>query len=239
VKQFLRRDGVQRFLAALIALYTRLVFATTRWTRVNAEYFTEPGNAGKPFLVAFWHGRLVMLQNFWTFGMQLYLLGSSHRDGMLMLRMLTHFGIYSIIGSSTRGGTKALREMVTKIREGHSIGLAPDGPRGPRMHAAPGIVAAAKLAGVPIVPIAYSVSHGRNMNSWDRFLFPLPFGRGAFVCAPPIVVPAHADAAALEAARQTLEDSLNAITAEADRICGRNPVVAAPLDAGGLAEKRA
>ncbi len=132
--------------------------------------------------------------------------------------------------------------MMRVIETGHAVCIAPDGPRGPRMHASPGIIALARLSGAPIMPVAFSVSRGRILESWDRFLLAYPFGRGVFVGAEPIHVPQDADAAALEAARQRLEDVLNAITAEADRRCGRTPVEPAPLEpaeAARLAESEA
>jgi lysophospholipid acyltransferase (LPLAT)-like uncharacterized protein len=235
VKQFLRRDGVQRVLAALIASYAWTTFRLTRWTMVNAQHFQNHGAAGKPFIVCFWHGRMMLMPNFWHWPMRLYALGSPHRDGQLTLRTLQNFGVQPISGSSTRGGARALREMMRRIEEGHSIVLSPDGPRGPRMRASAGIIALAKLAGVPIVPIALSVTRGKVLGTWDRFLVAYPFGRGVFVGGDPITVPADADAATLEAARQKLETMLNDITAEADRRCGRVPVQPAPAEAGEAA----
>ena len=52
----------------------------------------------------------------------------------------------------------------------------------------------------------------------------LPFGRGAYVWGPPLYVPADADEAAQEDARLTLEERLNALTAEADRMVGAEPI---------------
>jgi lysophospholipid acyltransferase (LPLAT)-like uncharacterized protein len=166
--------------------------------------------------------------------MPISLLGSPHRDGRLILRTVQHFGVRSIVGSSTRGGSKALREMVETVENGGAITLAPDGPRGPRMRASPGVIALAKLTGVPIFPATFSTTSGKVLSTWDRFLLALPFGRGVLICGEPITVPPDADAAALEAARLILETRLNEITAEADRVCGRPPVEPAPLPAGAM-----
>ncbi len=94
----------------------------------------------------------------------------------------------------------------------------------------------ARLARVPILTASYSASRRRVLQSWDRFIVPLPFARGVFVWGEPVTVPADADDAALEAARQALEDRLNAITGEADRRCGWPAIEPAALpDAEGAA----
>jgi lysophospholipid acyltransferase (LPLAT)-like uncharacterized protein len=241
VKRFLRSEGMQRVLAALIAAYSWVVYRLTRWTRVNTQHFETYGREGKPFIVCFWHGRMILLPNVWQFRMQLYLLGSHHRDARLIGRALGHFGVLPIIGSSSRGGAQAFREMARRLREKSSVCITPDGPRGPRMHVGPGIVTLAKLAGAPIIPIAFSVTRGKVLDTWDRFLFAYPFGRGVFIGGEPIFVARDADERAMEAARLRLETMLNDITAEADRRCGRTPIEPAPDDGETrrLAETRA
>ena len=228
MKRVLNSDVLQRALAWLIACYIRLVFRLTRWTFVNEAEMRRRGEAGEPFIVCFWHGRISQMPIFWSFRMPLYVLGSRHRDGRLILRVSAHFGVRSIVGSSSRGGSQALREMVQVLRGSGSVGLVPDGPRGPRMRASPGIITLAKLTGVPIFPVAFSTTSGRFLATWDRFLLAWPFGRGLFICGEPVSVAADADAAALEAARAALEERLNDITAEADRRCGQPPVAPAP-----------
>ena len=58
------------------------------------------------------------------------------------------------------------------------MAITPDGPRGPAMTVSIGIVNAARLAQVPIVPITYATSRRRMFPSWDHFHLALPFGRG-------------------------------------------------------------
>lgn len=122
--------------------------------------------------------------------------------------------------------------------------MAPDGPRGPRMRSAPGPIVTADLvarnldserpagatsAKAVLLPIAYATTRRKMLNTWDRFLLPLPFGRGAFVVGPAIEIPAGLDPGEREAMRLRLEEALNAVTAEADRLTGHPPVEPAPL----------
>ncbi len=105
------------------------------------------------------------------------------------------------------------------------------------MRASNGIVTLARMAGVPIIPGTFGVSRRLLLASWDRFCVPLPFCRGVFIWGEPIRVARDADEAALELARRQVEDALNQITWEADRLCGHDRVepAAAPEDAAAAA----
>ena len=103
------------------------------------------------------------------------------------------------------------------------------------MRASIGIAQVARLAGVPVIPAAFSCKPRRLMASWDRFAFAYPFGRGAFVWGEPITVDPKADDEALDAARRAIEAKLNEVTDQADRLCGVAPV--APDDEAWTGEK--
>ena len=92
------------------------------------------------------------------------------------------------------------------------------------MRASAGVVSAAKLAGVPILPCAYAVRRRHVLRSWDRFVLALPFTRGVFLWGEPIEVSRTGDERALEASRRLVEDRLNALTREADLLCGATPI---------------
>jgi len=228
LKRVLRSEAVRRLFCWLAAQYIRLVHLSGRWTAVNGDVPKRYWDVGKPFILAFWHGRLLMMPYCWDRRRAIHMLISQHRDGQLIARTVGHFGIRTAAGSSTRGGAQALRTMVKALAQGDCVGVTPDGPRGPRMRASDGIVGVARLAGVPIVPAAYGTTLGRFLDTWDRFLVAWPFGRCIVVWGEPIVVDRDAGPGAAEAARQRIEDGLNAVTAEADRLCGRTPVEPAP-----------
>ena len=227
----LRSERVRRLLCALIALYIRLVYRTGRWQVSGGERPAALWDEGRPFILAFWHGRLLMAPMGWRGGASMNMLISGHSDGRIIADAIAHFGLGTITGSKSKGGTGALRAMLRALGSGQNIGVTPDGPRGPAMRASPGIIAAARLARAPILPLSYATSRRRVLGSWDRFHLALPFSRGIFIWGEPVVVAADADAPALEAARRRLEDELNRITAEADRRCGRVPVEPAPASA--------
>src|SRR5258708_18812369 len=151
---------MQRLLALLIAAYMRLVFRLARWTRLNEEPLRRRVETGQPVITCFWHGRMLPMANFWRYEMPISLLGSPHRDGRLILRTMQHFGVHSIVGSSTRGGSKALRAMVGGNEAGRAVTLAPAGPRGPRMRARPRVIAVSQPTRGPVFPTIFSTHSG-------------------------------------------------------------------------------
>lgn len=228
VKRLSRNESIRGALCWLGSLYIRLCHATCRWTERNVEVPRRLWDANQPFILCFWHGRLMMMPYCWDSRRPIHTLTSDHPDGRLIARTTAHFGLKTVTGSSSRGGAAALRRLIHLIREGSSVAITPDGPRGPRMRAQAGAIGLACMSGVPIVPVSYSTLRRRLLGSWDRFLLALPGGHGVIVWGDPIFVPVGADATAREAARQQLEDRLNAITCDADRLCGHPPVEPAP-----------
>ena len=116
------------------AAYMWLVHRTTRWEVRNGDIPQAFWDKNAPFVLAFWHGRLLMVPFAWDRRHALRVLISRHRDGELITRTVSHFGVGSVRGSSKSGeGAAALREMVKLVRSGGYVGITPDGPRGPRM----------------------------------------------------------------------------------------------------------
>ncbi len=230
--RLLRADRLRRALCWLISLYIRLVYATSRWSVEGGETARRLHAEGKPFILAFWHGRLLMMPMAWQHGVPIYMLISGHRDGRIIADAVGHFGIASIAGSSSRGGPAALRLMVKTLRQGHCVGITPDGPRGPAMRSSEGIIVAARLAQVPILPLSHATRRRRIMRSWDRFHLAFPFTSGIFLWDEPIEIPADADAAAIEQYRRYLEDRLTALDETADRRMGHARDLASAAAAG-------
>jgi lysophospholipid acyltransferase (LPLAT)-like uncharacterized protein len=220
-KRLLRSDAVRRVACWLIHLYIRLVFATGRWTIEGAEIPRQMRRDGKPFILAFWHGRLLMIPMAWQRLAPMHMLISGHRDGRIIADAVRYFDVDSIAGSSNAGGSAALRAMVRHIRDGDCVGITPDGPNGPAMRATSGIVAAARLARAPVIPVTYATRQRRILATWDRFHLPFPFSRGIYLWGEPITVPAELDEAGIEQWRRLVEERMIGQTAEADRRVGR------------------
>jgi hypothetical protein len=224
LRRVIRADGTRAVLCWLIQLYIRIVRRTSRWSVVDEHIPEALVAAGRPMIVAFWHGRMLMLPVMWARRAPLFMLMSGHRDGRLIAGAVAYFAIGSVAGSTSAGGAAALRAMLRHTRAGASVGITPDGPDGPAMRASPGIVQAARLAQVPIVPMTYATGRRRILQSWDRFHLALPGSRGVFLWGEPIEVPKDLDEDGIERWRRIVEERMNDLTAEADRRVGRDAV---------------
>ncbi|MGE5268107.1 MAG: lysophospholipid acyltransferase family protein [Thiohalocapsa sp.] len=226
-RHLLRSASLRRPLCRLVQLYIRLVYATNRWTVAGGEAPWRLRRQGKSFILAFWHGHLLMIPMAWQRLAPMHMLISAHRDGRIIAEAVRHFGIESIAGSSRRGGAAAMRAMLKRLAAGECVGITPDGPHGPAMCASSGIVNLARLADVPIVPIAVATSRRRVLASWDRFQLALPFGHGLFLWGEPIEVARELDADGIEETRRLVEARMNELAREADRRVGHHPLATA------------
>lgn len=126
---------------------------------------------GQPVIIAFWHAQQLMMPLAYR-GREAHILISQHRDGELISQIVARFGLRSVRGSSTRGGAKAMRELIRLGRSGVDLAVTPDGPKGPRQVAKLGVVQLAKATGLPIIPLAFSCSKKNflrvGIGSWSR-----------------------------------------------------------------------
>ncbi len=219
---------LDQVLPPLASAYVRLVARTCRWDRIGQERFAALIATGEPFIVAFWHARILMMPMLRReLRTPFTAIVSAGRDGEVAARMLRRFGIETARGSSRdarkphkdKRGADALRATIGAVRAGHVVGLCPDGPRGPAGQAQLGAAQLAGLTGLPVIPISYSAAWGRRLSSWDRFLLPLPFSRAVFAFGEPLTVPRGEGAA--EEGRARIEAALHRVDAVADAHVGR------------------
>jgi lysophospholipid acyltransferase (LPLAT)-like uncharacterized protein len=211
IKQVLRSPTVQWTVGALAVIYMRLVRLTGRLDRPQPP-------PGGPFILATWHSRLFLLSYLRLGDRPLIALISGHRDGQIISKIARMFNIHTVVGSSSRGGSKAIRDLIRFARDGHNLYITPDGPRGPAMVAQSGIVEIARLTGLPILPASASTSSGGERDTWDRILVPYPFGRTVVRWGEPIRIGKNPD---VETIRASLEAALTDLQQRADHDCGR------------------
>jgi lysophospholipid acyltransferase (LPLAT)-like uncharacterized protein len=220
-KTIFRSAFVQNALCLLVISYIRFVYWTSSWRRINEETPNSLFESKTPFILAMWHGRIVMLGKAWRYGDAVTILASAHRDGRVLAGIQEGFGASVVYGSTNKGGANALRRLVGVLKQGGVVAITPDGPRGPRMRAAAGIVMLSRLSKAPIIPVAFATSRRRILSSWDKLLIPLPFSRGVFMWGEPIQPPETNDAEAMESKRQALETAISQLTVQADQIMGQ------------------
>ncbi|MCU0588472.1 MAG: lysophospholipid acyltransferase family protein [Syntrophobacteraceae bacterium] len=143
---------------------------------------------------------------------------SQSQDGDFISEMIMGLGWRVARGSSSRGGMKALRELLGYIRQGVAVGHIVDGPRGPFGQVKPGLLTLAQLSGMPIVPMVISPQSKWTFRSWDRFMIPKPFSRILIRFDEPVHVPRKLDEAGFEALRHAIEDRLRQLYEETDQM---------------------
>lgn len=231
-KRFMRSKAVQMILGFILAAYMVLVKYTTRWTIERQENVQHIIEGGKGAIGLTWHSRFLMLNAGWKRSYQKpHILISLSRDGALVAYTARSLGLKTIRGSArkagsqkAKGGSAAIRGMMSALENDGAIVITPDGPRGPRQRMGMGPVGLARLSGAPIVSITFAVRNRIQFKSWDRFVLPLPFGRGIIIWGTPLTIPADASDEDLENYKKQIEDEMNNLLRDADTRMGREPV---------------
>lgn len=219
-RSLLNNVVTQAVFAALLAGLMCIVFVTSRKQRVTHPDSVAYLSGEKNALFAFWHGRMMMLPLLCPPKRKMHVLISRHRDGLLISRVISHFGQATIAGSSGKDGASAVKEVLRAFKKGENVSITPDGPRGPYQSVSEGTIVLAQLSGMPIVPMAFSSSRMRRFKSWDRFCFALPFGRLVFIAGAPFYVARDATSQQLEEAKVKLAQMMSDQALEADRLVG-------------------
>ena len=111
--------------------------------------------------MAFWHGR-ILPATFYFRRRGIVVMTSENFDGEWIARIIERFGYGTARGSTSRGGRRALLQLVRDVQQGKAAGFTLDGPRGPARVAQPGAVWLAGTAGQPLLPF-----HLEASRSWD------------------------------------------------------------------------
>jgi len=142
-----------------------------------------------PCVYTLWHGELSMMpwlyNNTLLMDKSLAVIVSQHNDGEVLSKIMNKLKITSLRGSSTRGGLQALKGALRYVRDGGSVAITPDGPRGPRHSVADGAVVIAQACKVPIVCINCKASSFWQFKSWDKMFIPKPFSQVDFYVQTP------------------------------------------------------
>ena len=220
----LRRLGLW-FFGLITSGFLRALGATWRIETLGHDP-QLPGTGGPAHLAALFHES--MLPSAWLYRDRRYSVAVSRsRDGDLIRATLLALGYAEPArGSSSRGGSAALRQMVRMVGDGTTASVLVDGPRGPARVAKTGIVSLARITGRPIQPVAFSARPAIRLSSWDQSLIPLPFARVVVAYGDPIPVDEEAsiDEAREQAITRHLDEMLVALHHEADGVLlGRRP----------------
>jgi len=146
----------------------------------NKKVFHAPKTIDEqPTIFACWHGELLMLPYLYFYYRKTphaNVLISSHFDGLLISKTIKYFGLGTIAGSTNRNASRVLIQAIKSLKDGYDIGITPDGPKGPRHEVADGIIVMAQKTKAKVSLIRIRPTKFWQLNSWDKFIIPKPFG---------------------------------------------------------------
>jgi lysophospholipid acyltransferase (LPLAT)-like uncharacterized protein len=193
-------------------LLINLIGRTVKFRIEGWENWEAASQDGHLPIYTFWHNRVFLSTYFWR-RRRIVVMTSRSFDGEYIARFIQRFGYGASRGSSTRGATGAIVEMVRLMRAGCPTAFTIDGPKGPRYVAKRGAVLLAKKTGNPILPFTITASRfWEAEKSWDGFQVPKPFTLARVDIGRPIYVSADADEEQLKAKRDELQRALDELT---------------------------
>ena len=212
----LQRTWVNRLGGLLSATSVRIWLGSLDMQMVGFDpTIDQADRAGaSPSVIVFWHE--YMLCPFAARGnTNSAILTSRHRDAEWLAESARHLGFATVRGSTNRGGSAALLEIL-RADNAQNLGIAPDGPLGPRRKMAPGPIYLASKLGRPVVPLGIGYDRPWRLGTWDHFAMPRPFSRARAVWGPAIDIPPNLQRDDIEHWRGHVESVLLDVTREAE-----------------------
>ncbi len=207
-KKIIKFSIIQKFLAYVGYLYILFVGATSKIDIKNQDLSNKMWKEKKPFILAFWHSQLMMIGYVWKSKSVLNMLASSHSDGRFGAYIAGHFNLKNI-SIEAKNKSPSLRQIFKILKDGHYLGITPDGPRGPNQKVSEGIIKIAINSQVPIIPLGFASSNNFKLKSWDSFLVTYPFSKCNFVWGDPINIPSSTKDSEIDEYKIFLEKKIN------------------------------
>ncbi len=176
----------QMFLANIVTALCK----SLKIIKINDETIKKLDNENKNYILAFWHG--TMLLPWYLYGSQKFAaLISKSKDGDLLAKILKHWNYNVVRGSSSTGGDIALAIMIDFAKNDYSVTITPDGPRGPVHKFKAGAVITAKKSEVPLILAGVGYQKKKVLSNWDKFEVPYFFSKAKIVYSEPIFIGAN------------------------------------------------
>ena len=174
------------------------------------------------FIYAFWHDQLLICPLTWQSEFEIKVLISKHRDGDIIARLISKLGFKAIRGSThksgktkNKGGLTSARQMIKSLKNGISIGISPDGPKGPRHKVSDGILSISRLSNSSKHPVGIGFKKKWVLNTWDKFIIPKPFNQITIIWGE--AIPAIKDEKSINQTKNKLESKMENLTKRANK----------------------
>lgn len=194
-------------MAYLIWILATLLGSTWRVSTDDPHNYRPSTKQHRCFIFSFWHAHLLGISYIFR-NTNVHTLVSGSRDGRIAARIARLWHHRIIVGSSSHGGGDALRKAVRILNVNGSIGITPDGPRGPRHQVKPGVAQMAVMAQVPVVCLTLTSDRFWQLRSWDGFIIPKPFARVTIRIHAPLMPPAHTAKEQWDSFREEIEKEM-------------------------------
>ena len=212
----------QLLISLLGSLYVLFVYKTSTIDLKNRKNIDRLFKKKESFIYAFWHDQLLICPLTWQSEFEIKVLISKHRDGDIIARLISKLGFKAIRGSThksgktkNKGGLTSARQMIKSLKNGISIGISPDGPKGPRHKVSDGILSISRLSNSSILPVGIGFKKKWVLNTWDKFIIPKPFNEITVVWGDPIS--AITNEKNNHQFKINLESKMNNLTAQANK----------------------
>jgi len=212
LKRFSKTKYGQKSIGFLFYLITKFICFSIRWKCYDEDQKSNVINNKDQYIFCCWHNRLFLGPHLLPRNRIINALQSSHSDGMITSIAFKYLGMNVILGSSMKGGMQAFRKMVKCIKNGESVAITPDGPKGPKETVKEGVIKLAQITGIPIVPLVWSTKKFKIIDSWDNFVIPFPFSKGIYTFGKPIYVDKKISENNFEILRLEVESEIKRLT---------------------------
>lgn len=184
----------------------------------NGEHIKRLISEKKNFIVAFWHGSM-MIGWFLHRDANCAALVSKSKDGDVLAHLLTKWNFNVVRGSSHIGGKEAMDILLNLTKQNYSITITPDGPTGPIYKMKAGAVVTAKKSNIPLFLVGMGIKNKIVLKSWDKFEIPKPFTGINVVYSDPVIVDSNLSYDETSHVISNCEASLNNLQKEAIELC--------------------
>ena len=178
-KKILDNFFIKQIISLIGIMYILLTYYTSRVTFSNQSKIDSLSKNNENFIYAFWHDQLLMCPFTWKNDLDILVLISKHKDGDIISRVISYLGFKTIRGSTNnpekiknKGGFIAAKKILSSLKKNICVGIAPDGPRGPRHEVAEGIINIPRMSNKKIIPVALGFKSKWTLNTWDKFIVP-------------------------------------------------------------------
>jgi lysophospholipid acyltransferase (LPLAT)-like uncharacterized protein len=185
---------------------------------INPEVLNRLRSKNQNFVIAFWHGKMVI--GWYLFRNQNFTaLISQSKDGQILTKVLEKWNYNVVRGSSHKGGKESLEILIEKAYMDYSIAITPDGPTGPKNVMKPGAVIIAKKTGIPLILLGAKLKRRIIFNSWDKFQLPKPFSKVYIKFSNPYYIDPDLDYESTNELITEMSKQLNSLNEELERMC--------------------